>query len=86
MDNLGAHKVRGVREAIEGCGATLLYLPPCSPDLSPIEPCWAKLKTLLHKAAARTCEAREAALKQVIPMVSKSDALAGFAHCGYALN
>jgi transposase len=86
MDNLGAHKVRGVREAIAGRGATLLYLPPYSPDLSPIEPCWAKIKTLLRTAAARTREALAAALKQAIPMVSKSDALAWFSHCGYVLN
>ena len=86
MDNLGAHKVSGIREAIEGRGAKLLYLPPYSPDLSPIEPCWSKIKTILRQAAARTREALEAALKQAISMVSKSDALAWFAHCGYPLN
>jgi len=86
MDNLGAHKVSGVREAIEGRGAKLLYLPPYSPDLSPIEPCWSKIKTILRQAAARTREALEAALQQAISMVSKSDALAWFAHCGYPLN
>ena len=86
MDNLAAHKVSGIREAIEGRGATLLYLPPYSPDLSPIEPCWSKIRTLLRQAAARTREALEAALKQAISRVSKSDALAWFAHCGYPLN
>src|SRR5512144_2046426 len=54
MDNLQAHKVRGIREAIEGGGARLIYLPPYSPDLSPIEACWSKIKTALRAAAART--------------------------------
>lgn len=86
MDNLGAHKVSGVREAIERRGAKVIYLPPYSPDLSPIEPCWSKIKTALRKAAARTREALEAALKQAVSMVSAADALAWFAHCGYTLN
>jgi transposase len=54
MDNLSAHKVAGVREAIEARGAALLYLPPYSPDLNPIEQAFAKLKALLRKAAERT--------------------------------
>lgn len=54
MDNLPAHKVAGVREAIEAAGARLLYLPPYSPDFNPIEQAFAKLKALLRKAAART--------------------------------
>ena len=86
MDNLGAHKVRGIREAIEGRGAKVLYLPPYSPDLSPLEECWSKIKSVLRKAAARTREALEAVLKQAIRMVSEADAVAWFAHCGYSLN
>jgi transposase len=54
MDNLSAHKVDGVRQAIERAGASVLYLPPCNPDLNPIEPLLAKRKALLRKAAART--------------------------------
>ncbi len=54
MDNLPAHKVTGVREAIQAAGASVLYLPPYSPDLNPIEQFFAKLKALLRKAAART--------------------------------
>lgn len=54
MDNLPAHKVTGVRQAIEGAGARLLYLPPYSPDFNPIEMAFSKLKALLRKAAART--------------------------------
>jgi transposase len=59
IDNLSSHKVAGVREAIEGAGAILLYLPPYSPDFNPIEQVFAKLKTLLRKAAARTLDALE---------------------------
>jgi transposase len=57
MDNLTAHKVAGVREAITAVGASVLYLPPYSPDLNPIEQMFAKLKALLRKAAARTRDA-----------------------------
>ena len=56
MDNLSAHKVSGVRETIEATGASLLYLPPYSPDLNPIEMMFAKLKALLRKAAERTVD------------------------------
>ena len=57
MDNLGAHKVAGVADAIAAVGASILYLPPYSPDLNPIEQVFAKLKALLRKAAARTRKA-----------------------------
>ena len=57
MDNLGSHKVAGVREAVEARGASLLHLPPYSPDLNPIEMAFAKLKALLRSEAARTVEA-----------------------------
>ncbi len=57
MDNLPAHRVKGVREAIEAASATLLFLPPYSPDFNPIEQLFAKLKALLRKAAARTVDA-----------------------------
>lgn len=86
MDNLGAHKVRGIREAIEQGGATLLYLPPYSPDLSPIEPCWSKLKTALRAAGARTRQRLERAITQTRATISAADAVAWFAHCGYQLN
>ena len=86
MDNLGAHKVRGIREAIEGRGAELLYLPPYSPDFSPIELCWSKLKAGLRGAGARTRRALESAIKRLMLTVTESDAEAWFAHCGYHLN
>ncbi len=66
MDNLKAHKVAGVGEAIEARGARVEYLPPYSPDLNPIEKCWSKVKTHLRKAKARTREALEAALKEAL--------------------
>src|SRR5215468_4862584 len=56
MDNVSIHKVAGVREGIEGRGADLLYLPPYSPDLNPIEKCFSKLKASLRKASARTID------------------------------
>jgi transposase len=56
LDNLGSHKGQAVRQAIRNAGARLIFLPPYSPDLNPIEQVFAKLKTLLRKAAARTVE------------------------------
>lgn len=78
MDNLGAHKVNGVRQRIEACGAKVLYLPPYSPDLNPIEKAWSKLKTGLRTAAARTLDAIQNALCQLLPNISSKDAQAWF--------
>jgi transposase len=83
MDNLRAHKVAGIEDAITGCGARLLYLPPYSPDLSPIEQCWAKRKTCLRRIGARTREALEEAIAYAMEGITAADALAWFAHCGY---
>ena len=85
MDNLPAHKAAGIKQMIEGAGAELIYLPPYSPDLSPIERCWSKIKTYLRKAKARTREALELALKQALATITESDALSWFVHCGYAV-
>jgi transposase len=86
MDNLSAHKVSGIREAIEATGATVMYLPPYSPDFNPIERCWSKLKSALRAIGARRRESLEEAIAQVIKTVSKADALGWFAHCGYQVN
>jgi transposase len=86
MDNLRVHKVAGVREAIEAAGAKLLYLSPYSPDLSPIEPCWSKLKTALRAAKARTREALDEALAAALATITPGDAQHWFSHCGYALH
>jgi transposase len=83
MDNLSAHKVMGINEAIEATGAKLLYLPPYSPDFSPIENCWSKLKAILRKVKARTRDALDDALKQSIDAITNIDALGWFKHCGY---
>jgi transposase len=86
IDNLSVHKVRGIREAIESAGARLIYLPPYSPDYSPIESCWSKLKAILRKAKARTREALDEALTQAIEHISQSDAKGWFNLCGYAVH
>ena len=78
MDNLSSHKVAGVRERIEVAGAELLYLPPYSPDLNPIEKAWAKLKQLLRTAKARTAEALEQAIAELLPAIRPQDAEAWF--------
>jgi transposase len=86
MDNLSVHKVKGVRELIEGCGAKLIYLPPYSPDLNPIEKCWSKIKTYLRRAKARTRTELEKALKEVLLLITKEDAVGWFKSCGYAIH
>lgn len=83
MDNLGAHKVKGVRELIETAGARLLYLPPYSADFNPIEHAWSKLKNYLRGVAARTSEALDRAISQGLSTISAKDASGFFAHCGY---
>lgn len=66
MDNLPVHHAHEVREAIEAAGAKLVFLPSYSPDLSPIELCWSKLKQLLRSAKARTRVALDQALTRII--------------------
>ena len=83
MDNLGSHKVAGVREAVEAAGATLRYLPPYSPDLNPIEQVFAKLKALLRDAAARTTEALWAAVGRLLARSPPAECARYLAHCGY---
>ena len=78
MDNLSSHKADGVRQRIAAAGAELLYLPPYSPDLNPIEKAWAKLKQLLRSAKARTKEALDQAITQLLPSITAEDAQAWF--------
>jgi transposase len=85
MDNLSSHKVAGVRDRIAAAGAELLYLPPYSPDLNPIEKAWAKLKQLLRTARARTAEALEHAIAELLPNIRPQDAQAWFRIPFYAL-
>lgn len=86
MGNLGAHKVVGIRQAIEERGARLVYLPPYSPDFSPIEPCWSKLKTCWRGLGARTPRKLARAIKKALGTITATDACAWFAHCGYTVN
>ena len=86
MDNLPAHKVAGIRELIEASGAKLIYLPPYSPDLNPIEKCWSKIKTYLRKAKARTREELEKALREALLLITEEDAQGWFKSCGYAIH
>jgi len=83
MDNLPAHKVTGVREAIEEAGACLAYLPPYSPDLNPIEKAFAKVKAILRKAAARTLEGLWAAIASALDAFTPEECRNYFASCGY---
>jgi transposase len=82
LDNLAAHKVVGVQQALARRGARLLYLPPYSPDLSPMVLCVSKLKTALRAAKARTREALETAIRAAMEAVTALDACHWFRHCG----
>lgn len=86
LDNLRAHKAVGVQQMLARRRVRLLYLPPYSPDLSPIEPCWSKVKTGLRTAEARTRELLDTALSQVLATVTPVDASNWFRHCGYVLH
>ena len=83
LDNLGAHKGERVRELIEGRGCSLLFLPPYSPDFSPIEEAFSKIKALLRKAAVRVRGALVEAIGRAISAVTPEDAMGFFSHCGY---
>jgi transposase len=83
MDNLGSHLVAGVRKAIEGAEAQLLYLPPYSPDLNPIENAFSKLKRLLRRAAERTVEGLWAAIGRLLDRFDPCECRNYFRHCGY---
>jgi transposase len=85
MDNLSSHKGSRVKQLIEATGATLLYLPPYSPDLNPIEPAFSKIKQLLRSAAHRTMEALWTNMQSLLDRVSASDAANFLRHCGYTL-
>jgi transposase len=84
MDNLSSHKIRGVRDAIEAAGASLLYLPPYSPDFNPIEQAFAKLKALLRKAAARTVETLWDTIGVLVQAFRPDEPSNYFANSGYA--
>ncbi len=82
-DNLAAHHGRRARELVEAAGAELVFLPAYSPDLSPIEEAFSKLKALLRAAGARNRGALVGAIGRALATVSATDARGWFAHCGY---
>ncbi len=86
MDNLPAHKVTGVKEAIEAAGARRVFLPPYSPDFNPIEQAFAKLKALLRKAAARTVNDLWTAIAEAIELFPPAECKNFFANSGYEPN
>ena len=86
MDNLGAHRGERVRALVEARGCSLVYLPPYSPDFSPIEEAFSKLKTLLRKAKARTRVALLEAIGRALSAITPQDAVGYFGHCGYPLD
>jgi transposase len=83
MDNLGSHKGAGIRAAIEAAGASLLYLPPYSPDFNPIENAFAKLKAMLRKAAARTVDGLWSVIGRSIDTFTPAECTNYFAAAGY---
>jgi transposase len=86
LDNLSAHKVPGTCELIAACGAQMLYLPPNSPDLNPIEKAWSKFKKFLRDAKARTKEALDQAVTDALKTITPENAAAWFRHCGYGIH
>ena len=83
MDNLQVHKIKRVRDLVEGAGAEVLFLPPYSPDFSPIEEAFWKVKDILRRIGARTREALLEATSEALDAVSRTDAVGWFGHCGY---
>ena len=83
MDNLPAHKVEGVREAITAVGADVIYLPPYSPDFNPIENLWSKLKGYLRSAEARTHDTLHQAIQDGLNLINLEDIRNWFVHCCY---
>jgi transposase len=83
LDNLSIHLGSRVKQAIEAKGCRLLFLPAYSPDFSPIEEAFSKLKTALRREGARTREALQEAIAQALPLITAQDALGWFLHCGY---
>jgi len=83
LDNLGAHRASRIEEIAKACGATVLWLPPYSPDFSPIELMWSKVKAYLKKVKARTQTELEKAIAAALKTITASDCLNWFRHCGY---
>jgi transposase len=85
MDNLPTHKVGGIQELVEACGARIEFLSPYSPDFNPIERCWSKIKTYLRKAKARSYKALLKTLKEALGTIREADIRAWAKFCGYSI-
>ena len=85
LDNLTAHRASRIEEVAAERGAQVLWLAPYSPDFSPIEQCWSKIKAYLRGVKARTEDELNKALAQAIGLVTKADIRGWFKHCGYSL-
>lgn len=83
LDNVGAHKPQSALDRIRAAGARVMFLPPYSPDLNPIECCWSKIKALLKKFEALTLATLDAAIARAMELVTPGDAQGWFIHCGY---
>jgi len=86
LDNLGAHRVQEARELIEAAGARLLFLPPYSPDLNPIEETWSKMKEHIRRQEPRTIEALDVSVADAAANVTTEDAAGWIQHAGYHVN
>ncbi len=85
LDNLGAHRASRIEEIARSCGARVIWLPPYSPDFSPIELMWSKVKAYLKKVKARTQTELEKAIAAALLTITESDCLNWFRHCGYEM-
>jgi len=83
LDNLAAHGDERARRLIEKAGARMMFLPPYSPDLNPIEKMWSKIKTALRSIKARTSEALQVAIGEALASITEQDAIGWFGSCGY---
>lgn len=83
LDNLGAHRASRIERIAVECGASVIWLPPYSPDFSPIEQMWSKLKTYLRKVKARTGEEVDRAIAEGLKLITADDCRGWFKHCGY---
>lgn len=84
MDNLSTHKVSGIKEAVENADCKVMYIPPYSPDLNPIEEMWSKLKAHLRKVKARTNDNLLAAITEGFATITADNCVGWFSHAGYS--
>lgn len=86
LDNLSVHHASGIEQAVGAVHGLVRFLPPYSPDFSPVEPCWSKLKTSLRGAAARTRHRLERALTTALNLIEPENIFGWFRHCGYLVS